>query len=144
MALKNNYFRSANWAIELAGQEIGLFTEVSGIEIEFGVVEQKMGSATNNSLEAKMAGQEVPKTLTLKRGLTTDSVLLDWFDNSLLGKLDVRDLGVGMYDMNFELKAEFSITECWPTKLTTNALNASAKEVVIEEVTFAYGLLEWK
>jgi phage tail-like protein len=143
MALKNVTYRSANWAIELAGTEIGLFTEVSGIEIEFGVVEQKMGSATNNSLEAKMAAQEVPKTLTLKRGLTTDSVLLDWFDNSLLGKLDVRDLGVGFYDMNYALKAEFSVIGCWPTKLTTNALNATAKEVVIEEVTFAYELLQW-
>jgi phage tail-like protein len=138
-------FQSNYFAIEIDGVTLTFFTEVGGLGIEFNVASEKMGSIQYKLFEPKLPAGQVNKELTLKRGVTTDRALQDWIDDVFAGKIGAatKTIGVGVYDTQMSKVTEFSLTNCIPKSLKMGDLNATGKEILIEEMTIVYETLDW-
>jgi phage tail-like protein len=63
--------------VHIPGVEIGRFTEVSGIQVEYEIVEYAEGG--NDQFTYKLRGVRKYPNLVLKRGVTNEDALLKWF-----------------------------------------------------------------
>jgi phage tail-like protein len=71
---------AATFLIEVDGVEIGRFMEVSGLEVSVGVEEVEEGG--ENNYVHKLPGRMTWPNITLKRGITQNDTLLEWFSKS--------------------------------------------------------------
>jgi phage tail-like protein len=65
------------YRVEIPGVEIGRFTEVTGLQIEYEVMEY--GEGGNNEFTYKIRGRRKYPNLVLKRGVTNEDALMRWF-----------------------------------------------------------------
>jgi phage tail-like protein len=63
--------------VHIQGVEIGRFTEVSGLQVEYEILEYAEGG--NNQFTYKLRGGRKYPNLVLKRGVTQENALLAWF-----------------------------------------------------------------
>jgi phage tail-like protein len=71
---------AATFLVEVDGVEIGRFMEVSGLEVSVGVEEVEEGG--ENNYVHKLPGRMTWPNITLKRGITQNDTLLEWFNKS--------------------------------------------------------------
>jgi phage tail-like protein len=71
---------AATFLVEVDGVEIGRFMEVSGLEVSVGVEEVEEGG--ENNYVHKLPGRMTWPNITLKRGITQNDTLLEWFNRS--------------------------------------------------------------
>jgi phage tail-like protein len=121
------------------------FSECDGLEMNMEVKTIREGG--NNGRQIRLSGAVTYGQLVLKRGMTRDTDLWDWFvdacnDPSLRAKAEVvlfsSEAGA------FEERARFILTGCVPVKLKAPPLNAKDGMVAIEELQIAYESLELK
>jgi phage tail-like protein len=65
------------YKVEIKGLEIGRFTEVTGLQVEYEILEY--GEGGNNDFTHKLRGRRKYPNLVLKRGVTNEDALLTWF-----------------------------------------------------------------
>src|SRR4051794_14005311 len=63
--------------VHIPGVQIGRFTEVSGLQVEYEIFEYAEGG--NNEFTYKLRGARKYPNLVLKRGVTDEKALLAWF-----------------------------------------------------------------
>lgn len=63
--------------VSISGQTIGFFSEVNGLTIEYDVYEYQEGG--QNAYRHRLRGAIKQTDLTLKRGVTHEGALLNWF-----------------------------------------------------------------
>jgi phage tail-like protein len=71
---------AATFLVEVDGVEIGRFMEVTGLEVSVGVEEVEEGG--ENNYVHKLPGRMTWPNITLKRGITQNDTLLEWFSKS--------------------------------------------------------------
>jgi phage tail-like protein len=71
---------AATFLVEVDGVEIGRFMEVSGLEVSVGVEEIEEGG--ENNYVHKLPTRMTWPNITLKRGITQNDTLLEWFTKS--------------------------------------------------------------
>jgi phage tail-like protein len=71
---------AATFLVEVDGVEIGRFMEASGLEVSVGVEEVEEGG--ENNYVHKLPGRMTWPNITLKRGITQNDTLLEWFSKS--------------------------------------------------------------
>jgi phage tail-like protein len=71
---------AATFLVEVDGVEIGRFMEVNGLEVSVGVEEVEEGG--ENNYVHKLPGRMTWPNITLKRGITQNDTLLEWFSKS--------------------------------------------------------------
>jgi phage tail-like protein len=137
--------QTGNFAVEIDGVVIGFFKEISGLGIEMNVATDKLMGAEMKMFEPKLPAGQAVKDLTLKRGVTQDMALYDWFDLVLKGSQSAAEktIGIKVCDQDMGILAEFGLTGCFPTKLTQGDLNAAGKEMLVEELSIVYDNLLW-
>jgi phage tail-like protein len=139
-------FTTFNFAVEIyRGQEgkplvNAAFAECDGLEMSLEVKTIREGGA--NDRQIRLNGAVAYGQLTLKRGMTDNFDLWDWFDASvhdprLRARADVTMLAA---DGATE-RAKFQLSRCVPVKLKAPALNAKDGQVAIEELQIAYETL---
>jgi len=127
------------------------FSECSGLEMNMEVKTIKEGG--NNGEEIHLAGPLSYGQLTLKRGMTSNFDLWDWFEDVQ----NERSLRVdGEIQMLSSLKMAkeqnppgkknkdvvFKLSSCLPMKIVAPSLNAKDGEIAIEEMQIAYERLQ--
>lgn len=121
------------------------FSECDGLEMTMEVKTLREGG--NNRMQLRLPGPISYGQLTLKRGMTKDRDLWDWFldvneDPSLRATASVvlftGDAGALQEVERFELSG------CLPVKLKAPALNAKDGLIAIEELQVAYETLTRK
>ncbi len=123
----------------------GAFAECDGLEMTMEVKTIREGG--NNGQQIRLAGPLNYGQLTLKRGMTANFCLWDWF--SLLqqpGKAGVRanaQVVILAPDGETE-RVRFDLKRCLPIKLKAPSLNAKDGLIAIEEFQLAYESLELK
>src|SRR3954453_9625590 len=65
------------YKVKIQDLEIGRFTEVSGLQVEYEIMEY--GEGGNNDFTHKLRGRRKYTNLVLKRGVTNENALLTWF-----------------------------------------------------------------
>ena len=137
-----NPFTAFNFAVELNVEPVSkqvcsaAFSECDGLEMTMEVKTIKEGG--NNGAQIRLAGLVGYGQLTLKRGMTANFDLWDWFagvvrDPSLRADGEVVLLGPDRSE-----RARFLLRRCLPLKLKAPALNAKDGMVAIEELQLAY------
>ena len=99
----------------------------------------------NNGAVVRMAGPVSFGQVTLKRGMTANFELWDWFDKSVNdpGLRASAEVVIFAADGQSE-RARFLLKRCLPVKLKAPALNAKDGMVAIEEFQIAYETLQLK
>src|SRR5262245_59636777 len=145
-------FTTFNFRIELTYGEngspicAGEFAECDGIEM---TIEPKtIREGGNNSQPLHFVGPVSYGQLVLKRGMTTDFGLWEWFEAvqrtdghgiRASGQIAIQSAD-NVPDSRTDLVV-FSLTGCLPLKLKSPALNAKDGLIAIEEMQVAYETL---
>jgi phage tail-like protein len=142
-------FTAWNFAVEIEVPGVstqicsGAFAECDGLEMTMEVKTIREGG--NNSAPIRLTGPMSLGQLTLKRGMTANFDLWDWW-NALQepgnGKLRATTKVVLFAADGITERARFVLHRCLPTKLKAPALNAKDGIVAVEELQLVYESLE--
>lgn len=137
---------TGQFIFEVDGVRIGAFTEVSGLQVE---LEQGQGHTIEeggqNEYVHKLPGRIKWPNLVLKRGITTDNNLFDWFRKSsgegfegTGGALDRKMAALAMVDAQGTPLRVWVFYDAFPVKWTGPKFAASSSEVATEELEIAH------
>ncbi len=116
------------------------FAECDGIDMTHEVKTIREGGA--NDRQIRLNGSVAYGTVTLKRGMTEDLALWNWFQSSIAdpGLRAGAEIVVLAPDGVSE-RARFQLSKCVPIKIKAPALNAKDGQIAIEELQLAYETL---
>lgn len=116
------------------------FAECDGLEMAQEVKSVREGG--DNARQIRFNGPAAFSPLTLKRGMTADFALWQWFQDSLD---DVRlRAGVEVVLLapdGVTERVRFQLSRCVPVKVKAPQLNAKDGQIAIEELQIAYETL---
>jgi phage tail-like protein len=136
-AQRTDPFPARNFKVEIEGISVTAFSEVSGIEAEVPVVDNRPGSDKAPG-PRKLPGEAHFTNIVLKRGMTDDHSLWDWMQKTLDGKIERKNVSIVLLNEAGEEALRFNCLNAWPTKWTGPTLNSTANEVAIETLEIAH------
>ena len=115
------------------------FSECSGLEMNMEPKTIREGG--NNSRQIHLTGPVSYGQLSLKRGMTTNFDLWDWFEQVQRHR-NLRASGeIHMLSSLRKKDVIFKLSGCLPLKLRAPSLNAKDGQIAIEEMQIAYETL---
>jgi phage tail-like protein len=117
------------------GEAIGYFTEVTGLSMEFDVVEYQEGGV--NDFVHKLRGRMKFPNLVLKRGITHEESFTQWF-MACREKCERRDLSITMFSNKLEPIRTWSFAGAMPVKWTGPDFKAGGTEAGMETIEIAH------
>ncbi len=142
-------FTAFNFAVEIRVPGVSeqvchaSFAECDGLEMTMEVKTIREGG--NNGKQLRLAGPVGYGQLILKRGMTANFDLWDWFAAVLADPRLRADATVVLLGADGRAEqALFVLSRCLPAKLKAPALNAKDGMVAIEELQLAYETLTLK
>ena len=126
---------AVSFYIELDSITEGFFKEVSGGDIEMEVIEHRGSGKTGEQVMYKIPGNAKYSNIVLRRGVTDDTKLHDWFQK-------VLDKGAGNnrkngsltgYDKAQQEVYKINFVNAWPCKAKGMVVDASKNEYTLEE-----------
>jgi phage tail-like protein len=134
-------YRNFNFRVEIEGVEAAGFSEVVVPEAEVAVVEYREGGDRELSVR-KLPGLVRYGNVVLKRGISRDLTLYQWFRAIVRGDLQRRDVAIVLADREHEPVRRWLVRGAWPCKYEGPALNAKSNEVAIETLELACESIE--
>lgn len=127
------------------------FSECSGLEMNMEVNTIKEGG--NNTEQIHLAGPLTYGQLTLKRGMTSNFDLWDWFEQVQTNRLlrvdgEIQMLSSQKMASNSVPPGEknkdvvFKLSSCMPVKIVAPTLSGGEGEIAIEELQVVYERLQ--
>lgn len=120
------------------------FKEVSGLESSTEVIEYQEGGETQQPLK-KLPGRTKYTNLTIKRGITSDLGLWEWY-SEVVDKdrdgLERRNAIITMRDGDEGEEKVYTLSEVWPCRYKGPDLDAQGDDVAFEEIEFVCEALE--
>ena len=142
-------FTAFNFAVEIHVEGVAVqvcdaaFAECDGLEMTMDVKTIREGG--NNGKEIRLTGGFKYGQVTMKRGMTSNFELWNWFNLTLTDPSLRGEAQVVLYANDGEtVRARFLLSRCLPVKLKSPPLNAKDGGVAIEELQLAYETLTMK
>ena len=142
-------FSSFNFAVEIhlpgvADRVCGAaFSDCDGLEMSREIKTIREGG--NNGVQVRLSGPITYGQLTLKRGITGNFDLWDWFEAVQDDPSLRTDAEVVLFAPDGKTeRARFVLTRCLPLKLKGPPLSAKDGMVAVEEIQLAYESLKFK
>ena len=142
-------FTAFNFAVEIKVDGVAMqvvdaaFSECDGLEMTMEVKTIREGG--NNGKQIRLTGPLTYGQVTMKRGMTANLELWDWFNLMLTNQALRADAEVVIFASDGETeRARFQLSRCVPVKLKSPPLNAKDGAVAIEELQLAYEKLTLK
>jgi phage tail-like protein len=129
-------YQTFNFAIEVEGLLIGGFAEVSGLESEVQVEEYREGGV--NGYVHHLPSQTSHSNLVLRRGLTADSTLWNWFYLTTQGVINRRNGTIMLLDPRHIPVMWWNFRHGLPIRWTGPTFNATSDEVGFESLELAH------
>ncbi|MEP6683123.1 MAG: phage tail protein [Parafilimonas sp.] len=128
---------TCNFLVEIDGMVSIGFSEVNGLSASVDVIDFKEGSSPENAV-VKLPGLRKFSNVTLKRGIVKgNNEFYNWFASSQ-EKADRRNVAIKLLDEEKNLVMQWLLYNAFPAKISYSGLNASANELVLEELELAY------
>ena len=128
---------TCHFQVEWGGTRVA-FSEVTGLSIEYDVVEYHDGSSPEAG-SVKMPGLRKNTNITLKRGIVKgDNEFFQWINTVSLNQVERRDLTISLLDETHAPVMLWKVKNAWPVKLESPLFNAHASEVAIESLELAH------
>jgi phage tail-like protein len=140
-ASRNDPYLRFNFLVEIDGIQAGFFKSVSGLDSETEVVEYRTGAMQGPS-SLKLPGLHKFANITLKRGITQDLSLWQWYKTVLDGQTDRRNGVIMLLNESLQPVLRWQFRDGWICKWEGPDLDASANEVAIETIEIAHEGLE--
>lgn len=116
------------------------FAECDGLDMTMQTKTVESGGV--NDRQIHLIGPVQYGQLVLKRGMTENLQLWDWFARGTRpGSVLTAHGEITLWGANGEPKLQYTVTGCLPTKMRAPGLNARDGMVAIEELTVAYDQL---
>lgn len=113
------------------------FQSVAGLNVEYDMEAFKEGG--ENRFEHKLPVRTKYPDLALKRGMLTDSKVIDWcldaFRNRVFRPCQVN---VSLLNEKHEPLRTWQVMRAWPKKWAVSDLNASENAIVVETLELSY------
>lgn len=114
------------------------FSEVSGLDNEFEVIEYRDG-ANREYGKLKMPGLHKSSNITLKRGVTAgNNEFYDWMNTVKMNTIERRDLTISLLNEEHAPVMVWKIKNAWPAKIQSTDLKADGNEVAIESMEIVH------
>jgi phage tail-like protein len=134
-------YRDFNFHVEIDGIGESQFSEVSVPDAEITIVEYREG-ADKTSATRKLPGRVRYGNIVLKRGVSGDLALWEWFRAIASGDFQPRNVSIVLLDAERQPVIRWNARDAWPTKYDSSDLSAKGNEVVIELLELAVESLE--
>ncbi|MCP4117484.1 MAG: phage tail protein [Desulfobacteraceae bacterium] len=113
------------------------FKEVSGLTRELGV--EQVAEGGENRFEHRLPSRGKFGNLVLKRGLLTDSGVIDWVVDALENFIfKPANVLVTLLNEEHQPLATWTFTGAWPMKWSVSDLKSTENNVVVETLELAY------
>lgn len=114
------------------------FQEVTGLSAELGIEEVVEGG--ENRFAHRLPTRAKYSNLILKRGLLTDSRLIDWCIDAIENfVIEPTTVDVILLNENHEPVSEsYSFVRAWPVKWAVSDFKAQENSIVVETLELAY------
>lgn len=114
------------------------FQEVSGLETETQVIEYR-GSSGKTWSALKMPGLAKIGNVTMKKGIFPNSSdFWSWYRQIKMNTLERQTITIKLLDEAGEPKMIWTLTNAWPTKVTSTDLKSSGEQVAIDTIELAF------
>lgn len=130
-------YRNFRYRVEIDGLDAGGFSEVSGFDATFDVVEYRQGDDAAIT-PRKLPGLIKYGNITLKWGASENMVLYNWLMDINAGAIEQKTLTITSLTEDGSPAASWRVINAWPVKYTAPDFNASASEVAIESIELAH------
>lgn len=133
---------AAFFLVEIDDVPVGRFTECQGLEVEIEIETFEEGGV--NGFSHKLPGRMTWPNLVLKRGVTWDNDLFDWFNKSVGatfaadGKATRESVGITMVSGSGERLRTWTLYEAMPVKWTGPTFANDSDDVPTEELEVAH------
>ncbi|HEU4716387.1 MAG TPA: phage tail protein [Bacteroidia bacterium] len=113
------------------------FQEVSGLTVEIGTEELSEGGVNDHS--HRLPGKVKYGNLVLKRGMFTDSKLVDWIVKAVENySFDPLNITVSLLNADHQPLMSWHFFRAWPVKWVTSDFKAQDNGIVVESFELAY------
>lgn len=132
------------FVVEIDGEQVGRFKEVSGLSVEREVIEFREG--TDADVVRKLPGARKYGDITLKRGLTDSRS--GYFHEWLLASISSaegplrRNGALIAVDRSAGEVKRWNFTNAWPAKYEVGVAESKGNEVAIESITLVVERIE--
>jgi len=114
------------------------FQEVSGLDIEAQIVEYRHGDSPEFST-IKMPGIQKSGNVTMKKGVfTKDNKFWDWFSLIKMNTIKRKTVTIKLLDEGHNPTMTWTLTNAWPTKITSTDMKSDGNEVAVESIEIAH------
>lgn len=134
-------FTIGKFVVSIDGVVASAFSEVSGLDASIDVIDYREGNS-KNPIDQRLPGLSHVSNIVLKRGLTSDLSLWNWFAAVMGGLVDRRNLTITLLDQAEKPVLVWRLRNAWPSKWIGPTLNANSCEVAIETLEITHEGLE--
>lgn len=114
------------------------FQEVSGLDPESQIIEYRHGD-NKAFAPIKMPGINKVGNVTLKKGVfQKEDDFWEWYNNIKMNTIKRQDVVIQLLDETGNPTMTWTLTNAWPTKITSTDLKSDGKEVAVESIELAY------
>jgi phage tail-like protein len=135
--MANEAYPGCRFYVLFDDQAQGVFTEVSGLQVEMDIMEYQEGG--NNGFVHRLPGFTKVSNLTLKRGITSSNEFYSWLNDISSGNLKRRHVTVVMYDVSGTELMRWNFLHAYPVKWVGPQLRAADNTVAVETLELAHG-----
>ena len=129
-------YKVFRFVVEINGQRVGGFSEVTGLEVRTEVDEYREGGV--NDYVHKLPKETRYPNLTLKRGITDAREFWDWHQDIVGGDIQRKTVSVVLLDEKGQEKWRWVFRDAFPVKWNGSDLNATGNTVVVESIELAH------
>lgn len=126
------------FSVDLGDLKDVAFQEISGMDKEVQPLEYRHG---NNKLFStiKMPGMVKHGNITMKRGIfVKDNTFWDWMAETKMNVIKRREVIIRLLDEAGKVTMQWTLTNAFPTKISSTDLKSEGNEVAIDTIELAY------
>lgn len=144
-----NPYSNFNFIVEVDGEEIVGFSEISGLDSETNVIEYREGGDANAAMRL-LPGTEKYPPVEMKRGITGSLYLWNWRKEARDGGATfppTKEVTVKLLNETHDRNTPamtWVLENAWPSKLTGPTLSAKGSEFAVEALTLSVQRVEVK
>jgi phage tail-like protein len=130
---RDDPYRGFNFRVEIDKTPVAGFREASGLSFTTDSVEYREGADVPLHVR-KLTGLRKFANISLKRGMTQNHDLWDWYHNVVNGTEDRRNGAVVLQDEQHADVMRWNFENGWISKWEGPAMNATSNDVSIETI----------
>lgn len=121
------------------GNEVGRFTEVSGLETETEPIEYRDSGIPLDKGKSRIPGMKKYGNITLKKGVFAgDDSFKKFIEEIITDRTATRSITITLKDEESNSIVTWAVENAWATKYTGTDLKADANEIAIETLEIAH------